>query len=148
VTRCLSAVFEEPYEFKILFVQKRGRTEAKMIFERNGHEVDPLTASGGGVVDLAALALRLACIKLLRPAPRAVLIFDEPFKSPSPRYRERVKLLMETLATEMGVQFIFVTNIMELATGNIIDIDAIPKAISPSTESVKRRLRGRRTTPA
>jgi DNA repair exonuclease SbcCD ATPase subunit len=125
VSRCLSAVFEEPYEFKILFEQKRGRTEAVMVFERNGLHVDPMTASGGGVVDVAAFALRLACIMLKRPAARRVLIFDEPFKSPSPHYRERIKQLIETLAEEMDVQFVIVTNILELAAGNVIDLEQL-----------------------
>lgn len=138
VSRCLSAVFEEPYEFKILFEQKRGRTEAKMVFERNGLQIDPMTASGGGVLDVAALALRLACLMLCKPAARRILIFDEPFKSPSPHYRERIKQLLETLAEEMGVQFIFVTNIMELVTGHVIDLDTIKKDVGAA--AVKRRL--------
>lgn len=125
VSQCLSAVFEEPYEFKILFEQKRGRTEARLVFERNGLQVDPMTASGGGVVDVAAFALRLACLMLKRPEARRVLIFDEPFKSPSPHYRERTKALIETLAVEMDVQFIMVTNIMELATGHIINLEEL-----------------------
>ena len=53
------------------------------------------------------------------------VILDEPFKSPSPakNYRDRTKQLIETLADEMGVQFVMVTNIMELATGDIIDLE-------------------------
>lgn len=141
VSRCLSAVFAEPYEFKIIFEQKRGRTEAKMVFERDGHAVDPLTASGGGVVDLAALALRLACLQLRQPAHRPVLVFDEPFKSPSPHYRERVKTLLETLAAEMGVQFVMVTNIMELVTGNVVDLDTLPAKPKATAASVLRRLK-------
>ena len=122
VSRCLSAVFEEPYEFKINFERKRGRTEAQLIFEREGMQIDPMTASGGGPVDLAAFALRLSCMMLARPQLRRVLIMDEPFKSPSPHYREKVKMLMETLSKEMGVQFIMVTNIMELVAGDVIDL--------------------------
>lgn len=144
VSRCLSAVFESPYEFKILFEQKRGRTEAVMVFERDGIQVDPMTASGGGVVDLAAFALRLACLMLRTPACRRILVMDEPFKSPSPHYRERVKDLLETLAAEMDVQFIIVTNIMELVTGNVIDLETMEKPAATRGESgagAKRRAR-------
>jgi len=123
VSRCLSSVFEDPYQFKILFERKRGRTEATLLFERDGQQTDPLTASGGGPVDLATFALRLSCMMLNRPKLRRVLIMDEPFKSPSPHYRERVRQLMEVLSKEMGVQFILVTNIMELVAGKVIDLE-------------------------
>jgi len=54
VSRCLSAVFDEPYEFRIIFEQKRGKTEARLIFVRDEQEIDPMTAAGGGVIDVAA----------------------------------------------------------------------------------------------
>jgi len=126
VTRCLSAVFENPYQFKILFEKRRGRTEAVLVFERNDHQItDPMNGSGGGCVDVAGFALRLSALMLQRPKLRRVLVMDEPFKSPSPakNYRDRTKQLMETLSEEMGVQFVMVTNIMELATGDIIDLE-------------------------
>jgi hypothetical protein len=55
VTRCLQAVFsDDSYTFKIVFEYKRGRTEARLLFERDGQEFDPLSSTGGGVVDVAA----------------------------------------------------------------------------------------------
>lgn len=122
VSRCLSAVFDEPYTFRLLFERKRGRTEARLVFERDGLEVDPMTASGGGVVDVAAFALRLSCLILHKPPVRRVLILDEPFKYVSEEYRERVRKLLETLAQEMGVQFLMVTHIQELKTGTVLEL--------------------------
>ncbi|MCH8068353.1 MAG: ATPase, partial [Candidatus Marinimicrobia bacterium] len=54
VTRCLQAVFDDSYEFHIDFERKRGRTEAQLYFSRNGNRLDPMSASGGGCVDLAS----------------------------------------------------------------------------------------------
>jgi len=122
VTRCLAAVFENPYQFKILFERKRGRTEAILVFERDGWKIEPMFSSGGGPKDVAAFALRLSCMMLSRPKLHPIVVLDEPFKSPSPHYRERIKALMEILSQEMGVQFIMVTNIMELVTGEVIDL--------------------------
>ena len=34
VTECLAAVFDDPYEFKILFEEKRGKTEARLVLSR------------------------------------------------------------------------------------------------------------------
>lgn len=123
VSNCLSAVFDEPYIFKILFERKRNRTEAKLVFERNGMEIDPMTASGGGVIDVASFALRISCLMLNKPPLRKVLIMDEPFKYVSEEYRDRVRILLETLSEEMGIQFIMVTHIQELKTGTVYEIE-------------------------
>ena len=122
VTRCLAAVFEDPYEFRVVFEQKRGRTEARLVFVQDGQEIDPLTASGGGVVDVAAFALRLSCLMLSRPPLRRVLVMDEPMKFVSERYRDRVRLMLEQLSTELGVQMIFVTHMSALKTGTVIEL--------------------------
>ena len=104
VSRCLTAVFgEEAYEFKILFEKKRGKTEARPIFLRNGQERHPLRASGGGVVDVASFALRLACLALARPKSRLLLVLDEPFRHLSAEYRPAVRQMLEMLADEMKV---------------------------------------------
>jgi len=66
VTNALASIFPDPYEFKVEFEIKRGKTEAAMFFTRGGEEIDPLTASGGGVVDIAAFALRLSAFLFLR----------------------------------------------------------------------------------
>lgn len=122
VSRCLSQVFDDPYEFDIIFDRKRGRTEARLVFRRNGLEVDPLTASGGGVVDVAAFALRLACLVLTRPQVRPLVVLDEPFKFVSAQYRDRVRSMLEQLADDMGVQFLMVTHIPELVCGHVVQV--------------------------
>lgn len=122
VSRCLSAVFDEPYEFLIHFERKRGRTEARLTFDRDGMEVDPMTASGGGVVDIASFALRLSCLILNKPPLRRLLTMDEPFRFVSEEFRERVKNLLETLSEEMKTQFVMVTHINELKMGTVIEL--------------------------
>ena len=122
VSRCLTAVFDEPYDFQIYFERKRGRTDARLVFERDGIAVDPMTASGGGVIDVASFALRLSCLCLSQPRLSKVLILDEPFKFLSKDYRDKVRLLLEMLAEDMGVQFIMVTHIQELETGTVITL--------------------------
>lgn len=124
VTRCLETVFDDPYEFRIEFERKRGRTEASIVFLRNGHTIRDLQgAVGGGVVAVAAFALRLACMVLSRPAVRRLVVLDEPFSHVhSPVYRERVKNMLETLSTEMDVQFVMVTGITDLESGTVVEI--------------------------
>ena len=121
----LKTVFSEPYNFKINFEKKRGRTEARLIFERDGLELDPISAAGGGVIDVAAFALRVACLSLSKPSLRPILILDEPFKNVSKTkgYLDQIPLLLEKLAEEMGLQIIMVTHIEELKVGKVIDLE-------------------------
>lgn len=121
VTRCLRAVFgEEAYDFQILFERKRGKTEAQLLFVREGQTLDPLTSSGGGCLDVACLALRLVCLLLTTPKLRHLVIFDEPFRNLSPEYRLLVPTLLETLSQEMSVQIVLSTNFPEYECGKVV----------------------------
>lgn len=122
VTRGLQTVFEEDIEFKIIFELKAGRTEARMVFLKDGFEVDPMEESGGGLVDVASFAVRIACLLLSRPPKRRLLILDEPFKFVSQGYREKLKTLITLLAKEMSIQFVIVTHIEELKFGTLIEL--------------------------
>lgn len=123
VSRCLEAVFgEDAYRFRIDFDRKRGKTEARLLFERDGLVVSPTEAAGGGAVDVAAFALRLACLVLRRPRRRRLLVLDEPWKMLSREYRPAVRDLVQTLAREFGVQFVLVTHAPELAIGKVVEL--------------------------
>ncbi len=123
VSKCLEAVFtgEDVYGFKIHFDRKRGRTEARLVLTKNGNEIDdPLDFDSGGVCEVAAFALRLSCLILSKPKLRKVILFDEPFKSISVDYLDNVRILIDKLSKDFGVQFIIVTHISQLETGKVI----------------------------
>ena len=124
VARCLGSVFEEPYGFEIRFDRKRGKTEARMVFSRDGLELDdPLNEIGGGVIDVAALALRLARVMLGKPPGRRLLVLDEPFAKVRGREnRARTRAMVEGLAEELGFQFVLSTDITEFQLGRVIEV--------------------------
>ena len=123
VSRALKTVFEdEDLTFKIIFEQKRGRTEARLVFLKDGLELDPMSSSGGGVVDVAALALRIGVLLLARPPVRRVLVLDEPCKFVSKGYRPKVRMLLQALAKDLELQLIMVTHDAELVTGKVHQI--------------------------
>lgn len=123
VSRCLEAVFDDPYEFKIFFEQKRGRTEARLAFVRNEQEYVPSDASGGGAIDVGAFALRLSCLVLTRPPLRRLLVLDEPFKNVNGvQYQERIGKMIEMITQELGVQIIMVTDDDWLKIGKVIEV--------------------------
>jgi hypothetical protein len=123
VSSCLKAVFpDDPYEFQITFERKRGKTEAALTFRRGDLVVDPLSASGGGVVDVAAFALRIACLVLHRPRLSRMVCLDEPFKNVSAGYQDNVRLMLEQISKDMKIQIIQVTHNRALTLGKIIDL--------------------------
>lgn len=122
VSSCLRTVFDNPYEFKIEFERKRGKTEAKLRFVRGTLEVDPLTASGGGMVDVASFALRVSCLMMHRPKLSKVVVLDEAFKFVSATYRDNVRAMLEGLSKDLGLQIIQVTHIRELECGKVIEL--------------------------
>jgi DNA repair exonuclease SbcCD ATPase subunit len=118
VSRCLSAVFPDPYQMKIEFVRLRGKTEAKLHYWKDGHEVDPLRTSGG-VLDVSALGLRTAQLMLSSPQCRKFLVLDEPMKGVDAVNLPKVASLIETLSKEMGIQFLIITHNEALEVGKV-----------------------------
>lgn len=106
----LSAVFEDPYELKVDFVQRRNKTECDLIFVRDEKEMDPLEASGYGAVDVASFALRVASWSMQQPRTRNVIILDEPMRFLSADRQQYAGKMVKELSERLGIQFIIVTH--------------------------------------
>lgn len=121
VTKCLRTVFgEKAYDFRIEFERKRGKTEAKLLFHRNGQSIHPTRASGGGVVDVAAFSLRLSAVILSHSLLQRLLILDEPFRFVSASYRSQLRGLLAELSEALGVQILMVTHSKQLMSGRVL----------------------------
>ncbi len=107
----LEAVFIDPYKLIVEFVQRRNKTECDLYFDRDGNRVEPLQASGGGAVDVAAFALRIASWSMQRPKSRNVVILDEPFKHLK-GVRENILVLdmVNEISKKLGIQIIMVSD--------------------------------------
>jgi DNA repair exonuclease SbcCD ATPase subunit len=122
VSKCLQMVFDEPYEFEIVFERKRGKTDAEMYLVRDGHRLEPKGSTGGGVVDIASFALRIACLSLRLPKGRSFIALDEPFKHVSADLRPRVAAMLVMLSEELGFQFLLSTHMKSLKLGTVHEI--------------------------
>jgi predicted ATPase len=123
--QCLRAVFgPEAYDFAVVFERKRGRTEASLVLRRGGRDYDAADSAGGGVVDVASFALRLACLMMNKPPLRRFLALDEPFKHLSEEYRPAARALLEQLSGELQVQIVMVTHDPALAVGDVVQISS------------------------
>jgi DNA repair exonuclease SbcCD ATPase subunit len=116
VQLAMDAVFPGEYEFNVIFEIKRGQTEARLVFMKNGFEVDPIDASGGGVAELAAFSLRIATWTLGKTDN--VMLLDEPFKAVSLDVRPRAIEILKELSEKLNLQMIIITHdpaIVEMA---------------------------------
>jgi DNA repair exonuclease SbcCD ATPase subunit len=124
VQLALDAIFPDKYTFEIQFNIAYGKTTAELVFisKQSGHIVDPMIASGGGVVDICSFALRLACWTLSRGIDK-VIILDEPFRFLSKNLQERAGTLLKELSNKLDIQIILTTHLDAL-------IDAADKTIN------------------
>lgn len=112
VSLALSSVFPDPYEFKAVFVTRRSKTECDLLFTKDGMDIDPMTAAGGGVLDVASFALRVALWSLKKT--QNVQILDEPFKFVSRDLQPRISSMLKTFSEKLKVQFVIVSHIPEI----------------------------------
>ena len=118
VNLALETCFPGEYIFQIKFEISRGKTEAELVFldQKTKRQIDPMNASGGGVVDLTTFALRIACYALERGTDN-VIILDEPFRFLSRDLQQRAGEILKTLSERMNLQIVMVSHI-----GEIIDV--------------------------
>jgi DNA repair protein SbcC/Rad50 len=124
VSLAMFSVFDSPYEFELEFVQRRGRTEADIWFSRGGERINPLDASGGGAVDVAAFALRVALWNLAIPKTTPLLVLDEPLKFLSSTYQDKASQMLKEISSKLGLQLLMITHIDQLveAADNVVDV--------------------------
>ena len=113
VTKAFKAVLRNPYNFSSKFIERRNKTECDLRFERDGVYYKPKFTTGGGVIDLASFALRIAYWRLEKTAP--VIILDEPMKMVSKNLIPKIAELVKLLSVEFEIQFLIITHIPELA---------------------------------
>ncbi len=123
-TLALNAVMKNPYELKLDFVERRNIIECDLYFERNGNQIKPFEG-GGGIVDITAFALRVACWVMEKPKLANVLLLDEPFKLLKGEIENRKALEMVKQITEkLGIQIIMVSDerVSRIATIEATDL--------------------------
>ncbi len=113
-TMALEAVFDDPYQLIVEFIQRRNKTECDLYFSRDGEKIDPLSATGGGAVDVASFALRVASWSMSIPRTRNTLILDEPFRYLSSNLLPKASEMLKEVSDKLGLQIIMVTHADEL----------------------------------
>jgi ABC-type arginine transport system ATPase subunit len=113
----LESIFENPYKLILEFLKRRNKIECDILFERDEIRYDePLENSGGGTIDVATYALRIASWSMERPQTRNIIILDEPLKNVSTEYQELASEMLKEVADKLNIQFIIVTHNTILTT--------------------------------
>ena len=143
VSMALSSVFPDPYVFELRYTQRRNKIEADLIFSKNGKETDDiLNTGGGGVADIASLALRISLWSIKKTHP--VLILDESTKFlHSPIYQEKASELLKEVCDKMGLQIIMISdqpNILKFANNTIKVKNINGKSIINDSEIIVEKI--------
>ena len=111
VNLALETCFPNEYTFQLNFNISRGKTEAELVFlsQSSDRPIDPMNASGGGVVDIACFALRIASY-VLEQGIDNVIVLDEPMKFVSKDLLDSAGEILKVLSTKLGLQIIMVTH--------------------------------------
>jgi DNA repair exonuclease SbcCD ATPase subunit len=113
VTLGFASVFPRPYEFGVTFEEKRGKTECRMRFLRDGKEVNPLYGSGGGPLDIAAATMRFTIYSLNKTHP--IIGFDEPFRFLSKDLHQSAGEMLKEVSEKLNLQILITTHSEDLA---------------------------------
>lgn len=112
VNTALDTCFPGEYNFVVDFEIKRGKTEAELYLLKDGERIDPMSSTGGGVVDIVSFALRLSAWSLSKTDN--LIVLDEPFKFLSVDLRPLAGQILKRLSEKLGLQIIMVTHDEEM----------------------------------
>lgn len=115
VNTALKAVFvDEQNEFKIIPKQTKNGIVYDLFGVTNGLITPLQDSNAGGFMDIVAMALQIAFLRLFSNRLRQTMILDEPFKNLD---KNRIVLACQWLklvSQEFDIQFIIVTHIDDL----------------------------------
>jgi len=108
-----AAIFDDPYELIINFQEKRGKTEAELLFKRRNLVISPQgNFLGHGAKEVGGLGTRVSYLKMRRDKKvRLVLFLDEPFARLKGRVaNQRAMELINEISKELGFQVIMISD--------------------------------------
>lgn len=109
---------EDAYTFTLEFIEKRNKTEVQMLLHTKEGTVSlenlNSIAVGGGVLDVVALALRIA-LWSLQAHHQHIMILDQPLSNLDQNYLPKAGELITELSNSLGIQFIIINHNPALA---------------------------------
>lgn len=110
-TLMIRSIFDEPFEFKLIFEEKNNQLECRPAVFDNNDEYRADTDMGGSIVDVISFALRIILWSVENPQTRAVFFLDEPFRFVGRNTMlDRCGKLLRDISYKLNVQLIIITH--------------------------------------
>jgi DNA repair exonuclease SbcCD ATPase subunit len=126
VTYALQFILGTGYRFELDFGRRGKLQEVDLCVKNDALDVpaDPMVTSGGGVLGIVALALRVAILELHKPKIEGPVVLDESFKHLSREYLFTAGEFLNALNERVGRQIIMVSHKSELVkmASNAVEI--------------------------
>ncbi|KKM06031.1 hypothetical protein LCGC14_1748140 [marine sediment metagenome] len=113
VTYALRYVYNDDYAFDLDFGRRGNLQELDFNIKTPSCKTafDPKDTSGGGVLNIVSLALRIALLELHKPKIEGFLILDEPFAQINGKEKlEQAEKFLKAINKRINRQIIMVTN--------------------------------------
>jgi len=120
VSLAQASVFDDPWQLKLDFVPRRGRTECDLNWQKSDGRAsgDIMYGGGQGESDIAALGLQFAMWSLQRPKTRSIMFLDEPAKFlKGGDLPERGSLMIKSISHSLGLQMLIISHIPDQIEG-------------------------------
>jgi len=126
VTNALQTVFGQGYALKLNYSRRGNLQQVDFVIQRPDlkEAYDPMDTSGGGAIDIVAIALRSVILELFQSKNKSPIILDECFKHLSKGHLQQAGEFLNALSKKLNRQIILVTHkqeLVEVAT-NAIEI--------------------------
>lgn len=136
VTAALESVLQRPMRFEVHLRDIGGSPAADWIVVKlDGDEevvTDPEDGSGGGLLDVVSIALRMAVLELASPKHDGPLVLDEAGKHVSASHRPALAEFLKEYAMQSGRQVLLITHSDELAA--VADVSYRTRLVDGITE--------------
>jgi DNA repair exonuclease SbcCD ATPase subunit len=108
----LALMFDDGYKIRMDFEVKRSQSEAKidLVQGDSEHGINPVDASGGGLVDILSMTFRVALWSLQKESTRPILVLDEPMKFVDEERQVIGSQVIKEISERLGLQFIIVSH--------------------------------------
>jgi hypothetical protein len=123
-----AAIFDDPYELVVNFIEKRGKTEAELFFKRRNLMIPTASnMSGHGAKEVAGLSTRVSYLTMRRDMKiRPTLFLDEPFaRLNGMKQNHRTLALLNEISEKppkgLGFQIIAVVNEAKISREMIME---------------------------
>jgi len=111
----LKYIYSDDYSFELEFNRRGnlGTMDFNIKTPEFSESADPNDTSGGGVLDICALALRMVLLEVSQPKVEGCIILDESLKHLSKDYLFKASQFLNEINKKLGRQILFITHQQE-----------------------------------